>query len=120
MANREIKLVEIARSFSRKINLGNYETADFFCSQKTETTPKQAEKVSEELFKFCESEVMKSVGEYWFKNPPKPKKTTKQDFIQAVKEAPEKQAEQDLGDEIGGERKEEDEEEYRKLPIIEE
>lgn len=35
-------------------------------------------------------------------------KVTRGDFIQAVKKAPEKQAEQDLADEVGEERKEEE------------
>lgn len=59
-----MKLTEITRSYNRKINLGNYETADFFCSQKLEVPLEEAEKTSEELFKFCKEEVMKSVNEY--------------------------------------------------------
>ena len=58
------KLVEVARSFSYKMNSGNYETRDFFCSQKAECTPKDAEKTSEALYQFCKSEVIKSVNRY--------------------------------------------------------
>ena len=58
------KLVEIARSFSYKKNVGNYETRDFFCSQKAEVTESEAEKVSKELYEFCRDEVMKSVKSY--------------------------------------------------------
>ena len=71
MAKQEIK-IEICRSFSRKLNLGHYETCDFFASAKEETTQKQAKKVSEKLTKFVEEEVMNSVAEYWFKNTPEP------------------------------------------------
>ena len=59
-----MKLIEIARSFSYKLNLGNYQTANFFCSQKAEVPLEEAVKTSEELFKFCKEEVMKSVDEY--------------------------------------------------------
>ena len=59
---KENKLVEVARSFSRKVNLGNYETIDIFCSQKAEVIEDEAEKISEELYLFCKNEVMKSVG----------------------------------------------------------
>ena len=72
MANKEPKLIEIARSFSRKISNPNnkYENMDYFCSAKKEIPESQAEKVSEELFKFCEEEVMKSVGEYGMEHLP--------------------------------------------------
>jgi len=55
------QLTEIVRSFSRKINLGNYETLDIFCSQKLEVPLKEAEQASKEAFEFCKKEVMKSV-----------------------------------------------------------
>ena len=57
-------LIEIARSYTRKINLGNYESLDVFCSAKEEVEKKNAEKVSEELFQFCKDEVEKSVNEF--------------------------------------------------------
>ena len=56
--------VEIARSFAFKLNCGNYESRDFFCSQKTEVEESEAEKASEALYLFCKREVMKSVNEY--------------------------------------------------------
>ena len=65
------KLVEIARSFSFKLNVGNYESRDFFCSQKAECEEKNAEAVSEKLYDFCRNEVMKSVATYHFENEPK-------------------------------------------------
>lgn len=33
-----LKTIEVTRSFSRKVNLGNYESQDFFCSRKAEVT----------------------------------------------------------------------------------
>jgi len=56
--------VEIARSFSFKLNLGNYQMADFFCSEKTETSPDKAEEVSEKLYEFCRKEVQKSIASF--------------------------------------------------------
>ena len=67
---KEKKLVEVARSFSFKLNVGNYESRDFFCSQKAECNESEAEKVSEKLYEFCRNEVMKSVADYHFKNEP--------------------------------------------------
>ena len=52
---------KIIRSFSLKLNLGNYETADFFCSQEKEVDKGLAEKASEDIYIFCYQEVMKSV-----------------------------------------------------------
>ena len=119
----KIKLVEVARSFSRKINLGNYETADFFCSQKAEATEKDAKKVSKKLAKFCEEEVMKSVGEYGLNHLPIPKSPnlTKTDFIEAKKEAPKSEALEERGQEWRAEEKDREEKERSEsLPIIEE
>lgn len=56
--------VEIARSFSFKLNVGNYETRDFFCSEKAEVDEEDAEKTSEKLYEFCKNEVMKSVNQF--------------------------------------------------------
>ncbi len=98
------KLVEIARSFSRKLNLGKYETADFFCSQKMEVPEKKAIKASEELFEFCKDEVMKSVYAYQLENmaiePTQPAKITYADIKEAQKDAPQAQAEQEKANEI--------------------
>ena len=58
------KLVEVCRSFSYKLNMGNYESRDFFCSQKTTVPEKNAEKASEALYEFVKSEVIKSVNNY--------------------------------------------------------
>ena len=58
------KLVEVARSFSMKKNLGNYESVDFFASQKAEVPEEEAEKTSEALYQFCKAECVKSLNEF--------------------------------------------------------
>jgi len=60
--------VEIARSFSYKLNVGNYESRDFFCSQKQTCLEKDAEEVSKKLFKFCQRQVMCAVDQYCEEN----------------------------------------------------
>lgn len=60
-------LMEIVRSFSFKLNVGNYESRDFFCSQKAECKAEDADKVSQALYDFCKREVLKAVNE--FKEP---------------------------------------------------
>jgi hypothetical protein len=57
-------MVEIARSFSFKLNCGNYESRDFFCSQKKQCLEAEAEATSEALYQFCKSQVMKAVREF--------------------------------------------------------
>ncbi len=57
-------LVEVTRSFSYKLNAGNYESRDFFCSQKAECAPADAPAVSEKLYQFCKQQVMQSVAEW--------------------------------------------------------
>ena len=55
------KLVEVTRSFSRKVNTGNYESRDFFCSYKVECRPEDAERVSQDAFDFCYDEIERDV-----------------------------------------------------------
>lgn len=62
--NNKQKTIEVCRSFSRKLNLGNYETLDMFCSAKAEVSEKDKVKISEQLDKFVQDEVMKSVYSY--------------------------------------------------------
>jgi hypothetical protein len=59
-----ISLVEVARSFSYKLNCGNYESRDFFCSQKAECKAEDVESTSEALHKFCKEQVLKAVRSY--------------------------------------------------------
>jgi len=68
--NMENKLTEIARSFAYKLNIGNYQSADFFCSQKMEVPVEEAEETSKQLFHFCKSMVMKDVNNYIKENNP--------------------------------------------------
>jgi hypothetical protein len=56
--------VEICRSFAYKLNAGNYESRDFFCSQKSECAADDAMEVSAALYHFCRSQVLASVREY--------------------------------------------------------
>jgi len=55
---------EIVRSFSYKLNVGDYESRDFFCSQKSECAIEDAADISERLYQFCKEQVRKSVLEY--------------------------------------------------------
>ena len=57
-------MVEIARSFSFKLNVGNYESRDFFCSQKAECEWNDAVDISEALYLFCKESVLRDVNNY--------------------------------------------------------
>jgi hypothetical protein len=57
-------LVEIIRSYSYKLNVGNYESRDFFASQKAFCKPEEREEVSMDLDQFVQDQVMKSVNHY--------------------------------------------------------
>lgn len=57
------KLVEVVRSFSFKLNLGNYQSADFFCSQKSACSEADRYEVSAGLYDWCYEQVMQSVNE---------------------------------------------------------
>jgi len=56
--------IEIARSFSQKVDIGNYQNVDFFASFKAEVSEEEAIKKSGELFEMAKSEVEKSIREY--------------------------------------------------------
>ena len=56
--------VEVVRSVSFKLNLGNYQSMDFFCSQKSEVNAEDAEAASEALYNFCRKQVMQSVSDF--------------------------------------------------------
>ncbi len=55
--------VEIVRSVSFKLNLGNYQSMDFFCSQKAACDPDDADTTSADLYEWCYEQVMESVRE---------------------------------------------------------
>jgi len=61
---RTPRTVEITRSFSYKLNVGNYESRDFFCSQKGQCLEDEAEDLSERLYYFCRAQVLRAVAEY--------------------------------------------------------
>jgi hypothetical protein len=68
-AHKAVARVEIARSFSYKLNVAayggpQYESRDFFASEKSECALEDAAEVSAALYQFCRSEVMKAVNEY--------------------------------------------------------
>lgn len=64
-ALKPIGPIEVCRSFSYKLNVGNYESRDFFCSAKGQAESiEAAESIGEMLDEFVQSEVLKSVGEY--------------------------------------------------------
>lgn len=56
--------VEIVRSFSYKLNVGNFESRDFFASQKAECDAEDAEEISERVYQFCKAQVMRAVNDY--------------------------------------------------------
>jgi hypothetical protein len=58
------EIIEVARSFSMKKNLGNYESADFFCSAKRECLLDEADDISEKLLIFCRREVIKDLNAF--------------------------------------------------------
>ena len=61
---RSVARVEITRSYSYKLNVGNYESRDFFCAQKAECSLDEAEEVSERVHAFCKAQVMRAVRDY--------------------------------------------------------
>jgi len=56
--------ISITRSFSMKVNLGNYESADFFASQRAECQAEMAVEVSRDLDQFCMDEVAESIRKF--------------------------------------------------------
>jgi hypothetical protein len=54
-------LVEIVRSYSRKVNLRKYESEDHFCSAKTMCNWSEAQQMSEQLYSFCRREVLNCI-----------------------------------------------------------
>ena len=56
--------VSITRSFAFKLNLGNYESADFFCSQTVECEPESAAEASAMAHEFCTEEVGKAIADF--------------------------------------------------------
>ena len=57
----DTKVVEVVRSVSFKLNLGNYQSMDFFCSQKAQCQADEVDTVSADLYDWCYDQVMASV-----------------------------------------------------------
>jgi len=57
------RTVEIVRSVSFKLNLGNYQSMDFFCSQKAQCLEGDRDSTSADLYAWCFEQVMDSVRE---------------------------------------------------------
>ncbi len=54
--------MKITRSYSRKLNIGNYQTLDHLCSVEQEVDDvKDVESISEKLEEFCVKEVEKGI-----------------------------------------------------------
>lgn len=56
--------IEISRSFSRKIQLKQYEPAEFFASRKVECDEKEAEEWGKRLIAECIAEVERDIESY--------------------------------------------------------
>jgi hypothetical protein len=63
--------VEVVRSFSYKLNMGNdehgrpsYESADFFCSHKAQCALEDRDEVGRDLDAFCMEQVLDSIKEF--------------------------------------------------------
>jgi len=63
-AKAAVQTVEICRSFAYKLNTGNYESRDFFCSYKIEAPKSQEQEASQSAYEFCEAEVLEAVKNY--------------------------------------------------------
>ena len=57
-------LTEISRSFSFKLNIGDYQNVEFFCNQKKSCPLEEAEATSKALYEFCRKQVMGEVREF--------------------------------------------------------
>lgn len=56
--------VSVTRSFSLKVNLGNYQSADFFSSQTVRCRASEAEEVSPKVYEFCRRQVRQSIADF--------------------------------------------------------
>lgn len=56
--------IEICRSFGYKLNVGNYESRDFFCSMKASCAAEDAEEISRDVDEFVEQQVLDAVKDY--------------------------------------------------------
>lgn len=66
--------VEVCRSFSAKINTGDYTNKDFFMSCKAEISFGEAEAVANELYHFCKTVVEQDIAKFIEDNKPENEK----------------------------------------------
>jgi hypothetical protein len=59
-----VVMVEICRSFAYKLNVGNYESRDFFTSYKIQVPKQDEREASQSAYEFCEEEVLNAVKKY--------------------------------------------------------
>ena len=59
----DTRMVEVVRSVAFKLNLGNYQSMDFFCSQKAQCPADEVDATSADLHEWCYEEVMKAANE---------------------------------------------------------
>lgn len=78
---KKVQMIEICRSFSYKLNVGNFESRDFFMSQKGECKPADAEKVSEAMHEFCKKMVIRDVNKFLAIKEPLPETSPTQSSI---------------------------------------
>ena len=57
----DTRMVEVVRSVAFKLNLGNYQSMDFFCSQKAQCPADEVNAVSADLYDWCYDQVMDAV-----------------------------------------------------------
>jgi len=101
------KTIEITRSYSQKVKIGDYLTADFFMSAKAEVAESEMAEKSKELNELCQKEVQESIEEYLDKMKVKkePIKLKPKDFAKAKAEASDNQAIQEIAEAAGGEQR---------------
>jgi len=68
------KMVEIARSFAYKLNIGNYQSADFFCSRKEEFAVNDVDDASRMVYEWCKNQVEGDVERYIEEHKPESEK----------------------------------------------
>ena len=78
------KLIKIARSFSMKKNLGNFQTADFWMMQEIECKASEVEQKSEEVYQFIKSQVLKSYNEYGSPTPVYAKPNPETEYFEKI------------------------------------
>lgn len=66
---------EITRAFTYKLNVGNYESRDFYCCQKVECLWEDSEEVADRLYAFCKRQVLLAVAEWKQEHEIQPRRT---------------------------------------------